>query len=343
MMVHLSSLKPAGLVEAGVLPVLIKLLETSNDKSTRGRVLSTVFRIALNTDLRKQLNEAGLPAAVERAIENSRLPEAIPMARAMERNVKYDLSARSRWNFDKLISTAKFWLSEMKPVPANGEKGVLISFEKDDPTDKATVLRIQEALKNRGFNVWVNLESEDTTVMAQFMANSYAVLMGYSSKLLQSDHARSELEYARKNKIPMIPCIIEPEFKASGWLDIILGEKLFCDFAGKKGFDVALENCIKEIQNVQKKLNIPVTSSATPATAAEATPAPAAPSAQTSVDGDLDKLLERAGLAGEVGPILADQGIDSVELFKGFTFEELVGMGIKRGHAKKLQNILESN
>ncbi len=59
-------------------------------------------------------------------------------------------------------------------------------------------------------------KTDNLSVMAAYIDNSYAVLMGYSSKLNKSMDARSELEYARRNGLPMIPCIIEAGFKAEG-------------------------------------------------------------------------------------------------------------------------------
>ena len=56
-----------------------------------------------------------------------------------------------------------------------------------------------------------------------------------------------EAEYAFQLKKPIIPLLVEKNYKADGWLDNICGEKLRIEFTDKELFKNGMNRLIKEI------------------------------------------------------------------------------------------------
>eukprot|EP00299_Pterocystis_sp_00344_P019600 c9701_g1_i3.p1 GENE.c9701_g1_i3~~c9701_g1_i3.p1 ORF type:complete len:622 (+),score=170.41 c9701_g1_i3:478-2343(+) len=353
MVVHLSSLRQSAiaLVEAGVVVVLVGLLET-RDPPTMGRAASALLRLAYHQDLRKQLNELNVPSALETALTASTKP--IPQQTWTNRNVQYDTEARARWVLEDVVPQARFWLLDLdKPrTKKAAHQHVMLSY---NWAHQKEMLRIKQGLEKRGFLVWIDTEKmlgNLLTKMAEAVEDSFVVLMGFSSKYQQSDNCRSEAEYARHLKKPTIPCIMEKGFQASGWLGLILGEKLYYDFSQQDSFEVTLENVVREIQAIQKgqpQQSAPKYASSSPATVVQSAPVSVTPAPATSAQpaqggalptGKLGELLKAQGLLQDVGPLLVQQGVDSIELLKDFTAEELAAMGVKWGPAKKLLKAL---
>jgi hypothetical protein len=66
--------------------------------------------------------------------------------------------------------------------------------------------------------------------MANAIENSSCVLMCMTEAYKQSANCRAEAEYAFQLKKPIVPLIMQKNYKPNGWLGIILGSKIFVDF-----------------------------------------------------------------------------------------------------------------
>ncbi|CAF1479369.1 unnamed protein product, partial [Rotaria sordida] len=71
-----------------------------------------------------------------------------------------------------------------------------------------------------------------------------------SSNYKKSTNCKAEAEYAFNRKSKIIPLIVEPEYKADGWLGFLAGSKIYIDFADKEGeeFEKAYELLIEELK-----------------------------------------------------------------------------------------------
>ncbi|EDO33720.1 predicted protein, partial [Nematostella vectensis] len=67
--------------------------------------------------------------------------------------------------------------------------------------------------------------------MANAVENSAVVLMCASRKYKDSVNYRSEAEYAYTQKKPIVPLMMENGYKPDGWLGMIMGSKLYFNFA----------------------------------------------------------------------------------------------------------------
>jgi len=92
---------------------------------------------------------------------------------------------------------------------------------------------IRDTLENYGFKVWLDLdEMQGSTLeaMAQAVEKCNVFLMCMSQGYKASPNCRAEAEYAFQMRKPIIPLLVEPGYKADGWMGAILGSKLWYDF-----------------------------------------------------------------------------------------------------------------
>ena len=65
-----------------------------------------------------------------------------------------------------------------------------------------------------------------------------------------------EAEYAAENRIKFIPCLMEKSFRAQSWLGIIKGSNYHIDFSSPENFDESLDELVRQITHVEKKLSM---------------------------------------------------------------------------------------
>ena len=58
-----------------------------------------------------------------------------------------------------------------------------------------------------------------------------------------------EAEYAFQQGRAIIPLKMEKEYKADGWLGLLIGAKLFFDFSGKYPFEEKIKGLFKELDS----------------------------------------------------------------------------------------------
>lgn len=93
-----------------------------------------------------------------------------------------------------------------------------------------TVLRLKESLTTRGYLCWIDIEKmKGSTVdaMSEAVENAAVVLYGVSSNYKSSANCRLEAMYAHQQQKPMVPIMLEENYRATGWLGMILGARLW--------------------------------------------------------------------------------------------------------------------
>ena len=153
---------------------------------------------------------------------------------------------------------------------------VMLSYQWDN---QATVKRINASLISRGFETWFDLTDMKGSVMdamSEAVEGAEVMLFGVSLAYKESANCRLEANYAMQNECDMIPLMMQPNFKANGWLGLILGTRLWYAFwDADEDDDAAFE---KRIDGVCKEIGArgrPKLSEAVPPVA----PAPAPPAA----------------------------------------------------------------
>lgn len=114
-------------------------------------------------------------------------------------------------------------------------------------------LRIAEALRNLGFIVWIdqdNMTGNVFTAMASAIENASVVLIAVNEEYSKSRYCRLEAEYATERNKSIIPMSMQNDFTAGGWLGLIIGGKLYVDFA-QMSFEQAFHQLIREIEPIR--------------------------------------------------------------------------------------------
>ena len=68
-----------------------------------------------------------------------------------------------------------------------------------------------------------------------------------SEKYQASKNCESELSYSNTCCVDMVPCMIQPNFKAKGWLECLIAGTLWIDFRNPDNFEQSVESLVKEI------------------------------------------------------------------------------------------------
>ncbi|CAF2820860.1 unnamed protein product, partial [Rotaria sp. Silwood2] len=86
--------------------------------------------------------------------------------------------------------------------------------------------------------------------MAEAIEKSNFILICMSSDYKKSTNCQAEAEYAFNRKKTIIPLIVEPKFKADGWLGFISGNKIYINFADREHneFETVYKMLLVELQ-----------------------------------------------------------------------------------------------
>ncbi|CAF5162509.1 unnamed protein product, partial [Rotaria magnacalcarata] len=113
--------------------------------------------------------------------------------------------------------------------------------------------KINDRLEKDGYKVWLDRDEMRGSIiesMAEAVEQSKFVLVCMSSNYKKSINCKAEAEYAFSRHSKIIPLMVEPNYKADGWLGFMAGSKIYVDFAGKEGeeFDKAYDLLIEELK-----------------------------------------------------------------------------------------------
>eukprot|EP00457_Paulinella_chromatophora_P002025 gb/GEZN01002029.1/.p1 GENE.gb/GEZN01002029.1/~~gb/GEZN01002029.1/.p1 ORF type:complete len:710 (-),score=175.68 gb/GEZN01002029.1/:494-2623(-) len=111
------------------------------------------------------------------------------------------------------------------------EKLVMISY---CWTQQQTVLAIRAALKEAKINCWIDVEQmsgSTLSAMADAVERANVVLVCMSPEYQASPNCRLEGEYCIQQRKKIMPIMLTEDFRPKGWLGIILGAKLYYDYA----------------------------------------------------------------------------------------------------------------
>jgi hypothetical protein len=132
------------------------------------------------------------------------------------------------------------------------EKHVMISY---NTGSRDTCLKMRNELEKRGCKVWMDVQDihgSSLDSMAKAVEGSCCVLICITEKYRQSINCQSEAQYAYRLNKPIIPCVMQEGYEnVTGWLGIIMGDKIYIDFA-KREFAECMRRLIGEIEPFHK-------------------------------------------------------------------------------------------
>lgn len=112
-------------------------------------------------------------------------------------------------------------------------------------------LQIKAELEKCQFKVWIDVENisgSSLESMANAIENSFCILICMTEKYKQSPNCRAEGEYSFQLNRPIIPLIMQKDYRPDGWLGIILGKKIYINFTNN--FDDSMTSLNQELTKV---------------------------------------------------------------------------------------------
>lgn len=147
---------------------------------------------------------------------------------------------------------------EKKPSD-NKDSHIMISY---NTGSRELCLKIKSELEKLNYKVWIDvneIHGSSLDSMAEAVENSMCVLMCVTEKYRMSVNCQAEAQYSFRLNKKIIPLIMQQGYQnVTGWLGIIIGDKIFVDFV-KYDFSEAMERLVKQI-----KLNTQVAIKAEP-------------------------------------------------------------------------------
>jgi len=138
------------------------------------------------------------------------------------------------------------------------------------------VKKIHAALVKSGYEVWVDIERMEGSVLARMgeaVENAAVVLVCMSEAYAKSTNCRRECSYAAKCEANVVPLLLEDGFTPTGWLGVVVGMQLYHRFTCDEDLEKNLPGLLSELKlHVLKKddpdhrMPLPRRSSWTPGT-----------------------------------------------------------------------------
>ncbi|VEL33430.1 unnamed protein product [Protopolystoma xenopodis] len=101
---------------------------------------------------------------------------------------------------------------------------------------------VKDALERRGYKVWMDIDhmrGSFVDAMADGIQRSAALVLGISQAFKNSPHCRQEVRYAYSLGIPLVPLVLEPNFRSDGWLGLLLATILMHPLTGHEDLERA--------------------------------------------------------------------------------------------------------
>jgi hypothetical protein len=174
-----------------------------------------------------------------------------------------------------------------------------------------TIKRIVSELQNRGYICWLDIEQMKGSVseaMSAAVEDAEVMLYSVCQSYKESANCRLEANYGMQQEVDQIPLMVQESFKATGWLGLILGTRLWYQFwesaiATPQAFTQRMDALCREIGD-RGKPKSPKTRAAPPSRT-ESTPVLApAPTHATAAAQEISTGLAPAG--GVIELIMAE-------------------------------------
>eukprot|EP01104_Vermistella_antarctica_P019075 TRINITY_DN7304_c0_g1_i1.p1 TRINITY_DN7304_c0_g1~~TRINITY_DN7304_c0_g1_i1.p1 ORF type:complete len:856 (-),score=148.73 TRINITY_DN7304_c0_g1_i1:27-2594(-) len=122
-------------------------------------------------------------------------------------------------------------------------------------THQAEVLQLRSMLKDRGIKVWIDVEQmagSTLAAMAKAVEDSCCIIYTLSEAYQNSVNCRLEAEYAQSLHKRLIPLNMQPSYRASGWLGLLLGSRMWYDCSCSSKMTTNIEGVLREIGTNEK-------------------------------------------------------------------------------------------
>ncbi|CAF1240491.1 unnamed protein product [Adineta ricciae] len=119
-------------------------------------------------------------------------------------------------------------------------------------------------LRNRGYKVWMDRNDLHGSIhqgMADAIENAFVVLFLMNHDYYESEFCQKEVLYTDKKRINFVPCLLQAGYEPSGYLGLVIRDRLYIDFTAPGNFDASFEELMAEIHTIEKQTQASPTSS----------------------------------------------------------------------------------
>ena len=267
----------------GAVGVLTSTLKTSSDDEERASAARALWMLAFDDTNKEVIKQQEGTMDTLRTLHHSQDPQVQKAA------------AGALWEIEG--KTARNNTDKSKEVSGNH---VMISYQWDT---QEVLVQVKNKLQASGYRVWMDLEQmggSTLEAMAKAVENSTVVLVCVSQRYKESPNCRSEAEYAYQLRKDIIPLMMQNNYKADGWLGMLVGTKLWISFQSKHVIDSGVTKLIKELGRRGKDVDEIDGSPEAVIRTTEATvltKQPSGPDVSRWTNNDVKKWLRKIGLA----------------------------------------------
>ncbi|CAD5119282.1 DgyrCDS7910 [Dimorphilus gyrociliatus] len=232
----------------GYIPLLFRVIEHSNDVEERC-ALDCLYTLSFDDECKTVIKKEGYIRILQKLSEYHTNTDRKDIVKAIlwEIDEKYrkelTLSNKQSKKFDFMLSYQ--W-----------------QYQK-------VVMKISNSLKSLGYKVWLDIEQMNGSTneaMAYGIESSTMFIMCFSRSYKNSNNCRREAVYASALNKVIIPLRMEKYYQGTGWLGIIIGDKLWVDFSDLEKYQSSFKGLTHQIDILKHKdhSNIPITTNPSP-------------------------------------------------------------------------------
>ncbi|XP_078360963.1 uncharacterized protein LOC144645308 [Oculina patagonica] len=214
----------------GAVHVLTSILKTSNDDEERASAARALWMLAFDDSNKDVIRKEAEALDILRELHHSGNPEVQKAA------------AGALWEIEG--KTARISTEKTKGATRNH---VMISYQWHS---QEILVKVKNKLQANGYRVWMDLEQmggSTLDAMAKAVEDAAVVLVCVSQRYKESPNCQSEAVYAHERRKDIVPLMMQRNYKADGWLGIIVGGKYWIGFESKHVVDSAVRKLIKEL------------------------------------------------------------------------------------------------
>ena len=130
------------------------------------------------------------------------------------------------------------------------KKWIMISYQWDH---QKQVVTLRTMLEKHGVSCWMDIDNFKTDIydsMAAGVQGAFCILACMSQQYEDSSNCKLELKFAQQTGVPIVPVMMSPDWKASGWLGIITAGALWTPM-----YDDFETNAKKLILQIQRSVD----------------------------------------------------------------------------------------
>ena len=267
----------------GAIRVLTSRIKTSSDDEERASAVEALWMLAFANSNKDIIREGDGTMEILRTLHHSQNAEVQKAA------------AGALWEIEG--KTARDKADKTKEGSGNH---VMISYQRDA---QEIMIQVKNQLQANGCRVWMDLEQMSGSTLetrAKAVENAAVVLICVSQRYKENPNCRSEAEYAYQLGKDIIPLMMEENYKADGWLGMLLGTKLCIGFQSKDNIDSGVTKLVKELAGRGKDVDHtdgPPKKRIRKTTATTPTKQPSSPDVAKWTNEDAKRWLGKIGLA----------------------------------------------